>query len=96
MCPWSLPAYQAGRIDVVPWSGSVEPLRAHLARVYTHPRASSRRLKRIAHRLNTQYQSEQEWLWSHPRFGHHSAPVPCLIQQDLGHLTQARKHHAAE
>ena len=33
----------------------------------------------------------EEWLYSHPRYGGHSTPVPVLIQQDYELLQKARK-----
>ena len=46
----------------------------------------------MSERFNDTRPSE-EWLWSHPDFGHYSTPVPVLIQQDRTSLEKARKSY---
>ena len=73
------------------WTGEVKPLEDYVARMYLHPRASARLLKKIMHRMNDERPTE-EWLYSHPGYGGHSTPVPVLIQQDYELLQKARKN----
>ena len=95
VCPWSKAYWLQQQIDIRPWTGEIQPLGENAARVYTHPRASARILKKIMHRMNDQ-RDREEWLWSHPRYGGHSTPVGVLIQQDLETLTKARKGNKNE
>ena len=90
VCPWSRAYWSKKKIDVCEWTGRIQPLGENVARIYTHPRASARLLKKIMHRMNDERPTE-EWLWSHPRYGGHSTPVPVLIQQDYELLQKARK-----
>ena len=89
VCPWSLPAYRRGLIEIVHWRGIrlslEEPL---LARVYICD-LNSRRLKKLAQEFENIDQNN-EWLWSHPRYNNHSAPLPCLIQQNRQYLENIR------
>ena len=89
VCPWSLPAYRKGQIEIVKWRGlrfSLEP--PLLARVYICE-VNHRRLKKLAQDFN-HIDKTNEWLYSHPKFLHHSAPLPCLIQQNRQYLTDLR------
>ena len=89
VCPWSLPAYRKGLIDIQPYRGyriALDP--PLLARVYVCD-LNQRRLKKLA----TDYENIDqlnEWLWSHPRYLNHSAPVPILIQQNRQYLAEMR------
>ncbi len=93
VCPWSLPAYQQAHIDIVEYKGYRIALDPPLkARVYVCD-LNHRRLKKLA----TDYENsdkENEWLWSHPRYLNHSAPVPCLIQQNRTYLNEMRVKYA--
>ena len=93
VCPWSFPAYEQNLIDIVEYKGFRIALDLPLkARVYVCD-LNQRRLKKLA----TDYENsdkENEWLWSHPRFLNHSAPVPILIQQNRQYLAEMRtKYH---
>lgn len=90
VCPWSLPAWRAGRIDMVHGTVSPEELGDFLARVYL-VNLSSDALSVISRKHN-QMRPDEEWFWSHPEHGGYSAPYPCLIQQRLDHLDQIRAH----
>ena len=57
------------------------------ARVYVHF-VRPQRLRVLHNELNDS--TEYEWLWSHPEMGGHSAPLPCLIQQDAQQLERIR------
>jgi len=90
VCPWSLPAFRAGYIDIVSWRGYRIVLdRPMIARVYIC-KLNQRRLKKLASDFENLDQ-ENEWLWSHPDFKNFSTPVPCLIQQNRIHLARIRK-----
>lgn len=95
VCPWSRAYWLRQQIDIRPWTGEIAQLGDFAARVYTHPRASARILKKIMHRNNAQRDSE-EWLYSHPRYGGHSAPIGCLIQQDHDKLQHIRSQQRAK
>ena len=90
VCPWSLSAYKREGIDIQPWGGEARPLGTWAARIYLAPRHKPRQLKRITDRLN-RTQHTDEWLWSHPKYQHHSAPVACMIQQDRKTLYSIRE-----
>jgi len=91
VCPWSLPAYQKDLIQIVHHL-NYEPLGDLHARVYVCDLPPNR-LKKISQKYNYDLDAE-EWLWSSPRNGgKHSAPYPCLIQQDAKHLADIRKQH---
>lgn len=94
VCPWSSPAYQQGQIEIVRGS-RIRPLGEFRARVYVLNNISPRRIKKLATRLENQ-DDDHEWLWSHPRYGTHSAPVGCLIQQDRQELAAIRSRYASK
>jgi len=89
VCPWSLPAYRKGLIDLVPYRGYrivlENPL---LARVYVCD-LNHRRLKKLCGEYDS-IDRDNEWLYSHPRYANFSAPVPCLIQQNRQYLAEMR------
>jgi hypothetical protein len=82
VCPWSRAYWLQQQIDIQTWTGDVQPLGDNAARVYTH-------------RMNDQ-RDREEWLWSHPRYGGHSAPMGCLIQQDHDKLQHIRSQQRAK
>lgn len=89
VCPWSLPAYQQGQIEIIEYQGLRRALESPLkARVYICD-LNQRRLKKLA----TDYDNIDkinEWLWSHPAFKGYSSPVPILIQQNRQYLAEMR------
>lgn len=87
VCPWSLPAYEKGKIKITQWQNTPEELSGYLAIVYVYF-TRPQRLRKIHNTLNDT--TESEWLWSHPEMGGHSSPVPCLIQQDPEQLRKIR------
>lgn len=89
-CPWSLAAYNRGRIDIVR-GVNPKPLDTFEARIYILKNITPRKLKKIANRLD-QIDIENEWLWSHPRYKKYSTPVPVLIQQNRQKLNQIRSN----
>lgn len=96
VCPWSLPAWTNGKIEVVQWKGTITPLNNYLARVYIVD-LNPRRLKKLANKLEDT-SIEDEWLWSHPRYKNYSTPVPVLIQQNrqmLENIRNKEKHNAS-
>lgn len=88
-CPWSLAAWRRNQISVQRWQGEPLPLEPFLARVYIVD-LNPRRLKKLCARLDRE-SSQDEWLWSHPRYGGDSTPVPVLIQQNRNKLENIRK-----
>lgn len=96
VCPWSLPAYTRGEIDIVR-GARIRALGNFRARVYQLNNYSPRRIKRLATELeNRDDLQEYEWLWSHPRYGQHSAPIGCIIQQNRAELAEIRSKYASE
>ena len=93
VCPWSMPAYVRGEIEIVRGS-RIRPLHNYRARVYVLWGWSARRIKKLATKL-TVHDTVNEWLWSHPSYGGHSAPIGCLIQQDQQELNRIRKQKNA-
>lgn len=91
MCPWSLPAWQQGRIDIVT-TRTIRPLGNFSARIYILD-LTRRRLKKLCKRRD---HGADEWLWSEPRNGAYAAPVACLIQQDRATLTRLRNKSGSE
>ncbi len=89
VCPWSLAAYNRGRIDLTV-SKRPKPLGSFEARVYIIKNITPRRLKKLCKQLDTEDQID-EWLWSHPRYKNNSTPVPVLIQQNRSRLMEIRK-----
>lgn len=89
VCPWSKPAWHKGLVDIVKWNKQVMPLDNYLARVYVVD-LNPRRLKKLANSLENRSEHD-EWLWSHPRYGGYSTPVPVLIQQDRQQLDTIRQ-----
>lgn len=90
VCPWSLPSYTKGGIAITHWQREAQPLGDLDARVYVHF-VRPQRLRVLHNELNET--TEWEWLWSHPEMGGHSAPLPCLIQQDAEQLERIRNRH---
>ena len=93
VCPWSQAYWRKQKIDVCDWKGKVDALDDAVARIYLHPRASARLLKKMMNYFNDSRPNE-EWLYSHPQYKGHSTPVGVLIQQDLATLTRARKQRS--
>jgi len=91
VCPWSKAYWSKQQIHIVDWTGDILALDHYVARVYKHPTASARQLKKMMNRFNEQ-RPDEEWLYSHPKFGQHSTPVPVLIQQDYALLQSIRNH----
>jgi hypothetical protein len=89
VCPWSLGSYLKGQIEIVEYQGFRRVLELPLvARVYVCD-LNQRRLKKLANNYEIS-DKENEWFWSHPRYLNHSAPVPCLIQQNRKFLAEQR------
>lgn len=78
-----------GRIRIETWHSHILRLENNLAIVYTAPNHKPRQLKRITDRLNRTY-AEYEFLWSHPKYGGNSTPIPAIIQQDAQTLEKIR------
>lgn len=95
VCPWSLSAWKHGKIRIQRWHSQPKDLGTTEAVIYTAPNHNPRQLKKIAARLNRQRPTD-EWLWSHPSFGNHSAPIACLIQQDRVRLHELRSVYAPD
>ena len=91
MCPWSLPAWQQGRIDIVK-TKTIRPLGDYSARIYILD-LTRRRLKKLCKQRD---HGVDEWLWSEPSNGRYAAPVACLIQQDRATLTRLRNKSGSE
>jgi hypothetical protein len=91
MCPWSLPAWQQGRIDIVK-TKTIRPLGNYTARIYILD-LTRRRLKKLC---KLRDHGVDEWLWSEPSNGRYAAPVACLIQQDRATLTRLRNKSGSE
>jgi len=89
VCPWSKKYWSQQRIDIVDWTGEILALDDYVARVYKHPLASARQLKKMMNLFNEQREDE-EWLYSHPQYGGHSTPIGVLIQQDYALLNSIR------
>lgn len=88
-CPWSLGAYKQNKIRIQGWHSQILDLGTDEAIVYTAPKHRPRQLKRITERLNRDY-PQYEFLWSHPKHGYNSTPVPVIIQQDQKRLESIR------
>ena len=88
VCPWFFPAYKKNQIDIKQFF-EYQPLGEFLARVYIY-NIRPADLADMMERLNEWF-PEEEWFWSHPDEGGHSAPYPCLIQQSHAHLQNIRK-----
>ena len=84
-CPWSLIAWQKGKIDIVR-TKQILPLGDYRARIYVFD-LTRRRLKKLCRQRD---QGVYEWLWSEPRYGSNGAPVACLIQQNRQELNTIR------
>ena len=89
VCPWSKKYWSQQRIDIVDCTGEILALDDYVARVYKHPTASARHLKKMMNLFNDEREDE-EWLYSHPRYGGHSTPIGVLIQQDYALLSSIR------
>jgi len=86
-CPWSYAAWQQGKIAIQKWRRQVIDLEPYRARVYIVD-LNPRRLKKLSQKLDQD--PKYEWLWSHPRYGGESTPLPVLIQQDRAELKAIR------
>lgn len=89
VCPWSNSAWRQGAIAITTWNGIIVPLGSWKARLYLAPKHNTRQLRKMTERFNRE-RSNEEWLYSHPRFGDNSTPVPCFIQQDRQTLEKIR------
>lgn len=89
VCPWSLSAWNKQEIHITKWRSHIINLDSYQARIYIALNHNPRQLKKMCDRFNITRQHE-EWLWSHPRFGNYSTPVPVFIQQDRAKLTSIR------
>jgi len=85
-CPWSYSAYLHGQIDIVDYSGDIQPLGKYLARVYV-VNQSEQEVEALAQALD---HGEDEWLFSYPGYGDWATPVPVLIQQNRQTLADLR------
>jgi hypothetical protein len=90
VCPWSWSAIRKDLIEIVQWRDGISELGKYHARVYIAPNYKPRQLKKISDRL-TKIRPSEEWLWSHPKYGYNSTPVPTLIQQDKARLEYLRQ-----
>ena len=72
------------------WSNQITPLNEFVARVYICHDLSEDHLIDIMNR-NNEDRDDEEWLYSHPKHGGYSTPVPVLIQQDYELLNSIRK-----
>lgn len=96
VCPWSYPAYSQGQIEIVR-GARIRALATFRARVYLLNNYSPRRIKKLAYKLENDPDLEAyEFLWSHPRYGEHSAPVGCIIQQSRAELAEIRSRYASK
>jgi len=89
VCPWSQAYWKKHRIHITDWNGDILPLGRYVARIYQWPDATDQQLEKLMNKFN-QTRPDEEWLYSHPQFGGHSTPMPCLIQQDYDVLAKAR------
>lgn len=89
VCPWSKAYWYKQKIDIQPWTGTIQPLETYVARIYKYPTATARELYNLMRKFNRD-RDDEEWLYSHPKFGGHSTPIPVLIQQDYEVLNRAR------
>jgi hypothetical protein len=89
VCPWSYTAWRRGAISITVWRGIITPLGSWQAHIYLAPQHNPRQLRKMTERFNREREQE-EWLYSHPRFGDYSTPVPCFIQQDRTVLESIR------
>lgn len=79
VCPWSLAAYQQGRIDFVKWQGQPKAIDNWSARIYT-TKLNRRRLKKLCQQLDRE-DHECAWLWSCKGYGPFATEIAILIQQ---------------
>jgi hypothetical protein len=91
VCPWSKAYWQKQKIDICEWQEQIYPLGDYVARVYKLPNASAYKLNKLMKQFNED-RPKEEWLYSHPKFGRHSTPIPVLIQQDHQLLTDIRNN----
>jgi hypothetical protein len=89
VCPWSLSAWKQDKIKIHTWHSQMYELDELEARIYTAPNHTPRQLKKMCNRFNLA-RPHEEWLWSHPVYGNHSAPIACFIQQDRARLEHLR------
>ena len=95
VCPWSWAAWQRGEILITTWIprrfNNRSAIPSGVQAVVHLADHNPRQLKKMCDRFN-RTRPEEEWLWSHPDFGHYSTPVPVFIQQDRFLLESARKN----
>ena len=90
VCPWSKAYWAKQKIDICDWTGELKHLGDYVARVYKFANASDYKLNKLMKQFNKEREDE-EWLYSHPKHGGHSTPVPVLIQQDFALLSKIRE-----
>tara|TARA_X000000950_G_scaffold289479_1_gene413987 strand:- start:15254 stop:15619 length:366 start_codon:yes stop_codon:yes gene_type:complete len=90
VCPWSKAYWSKQKIDICDWTNEIKQLGDNVARVYTYPTASDYKLNKLMKQFNKEREDE-EWLYSHPKHGGHSTPIPVLIQQDFALLSKIRE-----
>jgi uncharacterized Rmd1/YagE family protein len=90
VCPWSKAYWSKQKIDICDWTNEIKQLGDYVARVYTYPTASDYKLNKLMKQFNKEREDE-EWLYSHPKHGGHSTPIPVLIQQDFALLSKIRE-----
>ena len=88
VCPWSTAAWKKKEIQILEWSGEIQPLGKNQAIIYIVPNTNRKKLKKLAKKLDTSI--EYEFLWSEPTNGDYASPVPILIQQDRRKLFDLR------
>ena len=89
VCPYSKMYWAKQKIDICDWTGERKELGDYVARVYKFKNASEYKLNKLMKQFNEEREDE-EWLYSHPKHGGHSTPVPVLIQQKHELLTRIR------
>jgi len=95
VCPWSKTYWKQQKIDVCDWTGELKELGNNVARVYKFANASDYKLNKLMKQFNEEREDE-EFLYSHPKHGGHSTPVPVLIQQKHELLTRIRENMKGE
>ena len=90
MCPWSKAYWKKQKIDVSSWKDNILPLNQFVARVYICNDLTETDLIDKMNKFNDE-RDHEEWLYSHPKHGGYSTPVPVLIQQDFKILNDIRE-----
>lgn len=88
-CPWSLPAFVKGEIDIQHYQGHIQALGNYRARMYLMD-CDTGSLEALAESLDSE-DTEYEWFFSYPGYGRYASPVPVLIQQSRAELDQLRR-----